>query len=176
MSVRTRRSGWTVAALAAAMVASSGCRGAQPSDGHSGDGAADGAGQTDAARTLTFVRDVFPIVEQNGCASAGCHSDTKAPTAHYSDYRMAAATYQQWTRGIGFEHCLPDGGWTGSPTPEPRIVPGDPDGSLLVRKFLEPREDCGSFHGRMPPPPWPRLTPEQIATIKSWIRGGALYE
>jgi hypothetical protein len=127
-----------------------------------------------AVFSVSFSRDVFPIVQQAGCASpVPCHSDTRSPTAHYSDYRTLEDTYVQWTTGTGFDHCSPDGGPSiSAPPPEPRLIPGNVD-SLLIRKLTEMRDDCAPFYGRMPPPPRARLSPEQIDTIRTWIREGA---
>jgi cysteine-rich repeat protein len=51
-----------------------------------------------------------------------------------------------------------------------RVVPGDPDGSCLIRKIEGSWQDGGG-----PMPPWPAtpLTPEQIAPIREWIQTGA---
>src|SRR5688500_13008938 len=105
------------------------------------------------AASVSFSRQVFPIVEQAGCASAfPCHSDTRSPTAHFSDYRTLEGTYVQWTTGAGFDHCSPDGGPSiTAPPPERRLIPGNPEESLLIRKLTETRDACAPFYGRMPP-------------------------
>lgn len=53
----------------------------------------------------------------------------------------------------------------------PAIVPGKPADSLLIQRVrgLDPEED------RMPPPPDPALTPEQIALLEQWIADGAIW-
>jgi hypothetical protein len=150
--------------------------------GGSGDGGLllpqDGSSSTGDAlpeASVSFSRDVFPIVEQAGCASAApCHFDTRSPTAHFSDYRTIEATHQQWTTGAGFDHCSPDGGPSiPAPPPESRLIPGRPQESLLIRKLTETRDACPPFYGRMPPPPRPPLSADQIETIRTWIREGA---
>ena len=50
------------------------------------------------------------------------------------------------------------------------IVPGSPDKSLLMERIL-----TGDPDDRMPPK-GPRLTPEQITTLRAWIKSGAKYE
>ncbi|HXV75825.1 MAG TPA: hypothetical protein VD788_05845 [Candidatus Polarisedimenticolaceae bacterium] len=51
-----------------------------------------------------------------------------------------------------------------------RVNPGDADASYIVHKI----EGRGTIVGtRMPPPPRPALTAEQIAAIVEWIDSGA---
>jgi hypothetical protein len=51
------------------------------------------------------------------------------------------------------------------------IVPGKPDESQLIARLTADDDD-----GRMPPPKiGPRLTPEQIRTLRTWIEQGANY-
>jgi hypothetical protein len=125
--------------------------------------------------TVSFARDVYPIVETMGCAQvAGCHTDSRSPTAHFSDYRTVEMTYTQWTTGAGFDHCPKgEGPSITAPPPEPRLIPGKPEESLIIRKLTEPRLSCPPFYGRMPPPPFPPLSAEQIQTIRVWVREGA---
>jgi cysteine-rich repeat protein len=53
---------------------------------------------------------------------------------------------------------------------EPRVHPGDPDGSCIVLKIK------GLAAGDvMPPSPIQRLTQEQTDAIREWIRRGALH-
>jgi hypothetical protein len=125
--------------------------------------------------TVSFARDIFPIVEKMACSQiAGCHNDSRSPTAHYSDYRTLEMTYRQWTQGAGFDHCPKgEGPSITVPPPEPRLIPGKPEESLIIRKLTETRLSCAPFYGRMPPPPFPPLSAEQIDTIRIWIREGA---
>ncbi len=51
-----------------------------------------------------------------------------------------------------------------------RVEPGLPEDSYIVHK-IEGRP--GIIGSRMPPPPRPMLTPEQIAAIRQWILDGA---
>jgi hypothetical protein len=122
--------------------------------------------------SVSFARDVFPIVQRAGCEF--CHSDRRSAWTHYTDYRTAEETYVQWTVGFGFDHCSTDGGSSiEAPPAERRLIPGSPEAGLLIRKLTEMRDTCPPFYGRMPPPPQPRLSPEQIDTIRTWIREGA---
>ena len=52
---------------------------------------------------------------------------------------------------------------------EEGIVPGDPENSEIYDAITENESD-----DRMPPPPRPALTTEQIASIREWIQDGAL--
>jgi uncharacterized membrane protein/mono/diheme cytochrome c family protein len=52
----------------------------------------------------------------------------------------------------------------------PAIVVGDPDDSLLIQRVTSENED-----ERMPRPPRARLSSEQIASLKQWIRDGAVW-
>jgi hypothetical protein len=137
--------------------------------------AADG-GTPPPADGVSFSKEVFPLVQASGCGSVTCHFDKRSPTTHFTDYTTAASTYDAWLRGGSFDHCPADGSNTGIPIPPVgagRVTPGDPDGSLLVKKLVEPRDTCGVFHGRMPPPPWPRVAAADVELIRSWIRQGA---
>ncbi len=125
---------------------------------------------------VSFSKQVFPIVQASGCGSVTCHFDKQAPQTHFTDYTTAATTYAAWLHGASFNHCPADGSNVGISVPPPglgRVTPGDPDGSLLVQKLVEPRDACGLFHGRMPPPPWPRVADADIELIRTWIREGA---
>ena len=65
------------------------------------------------------------------------------------------------------------GGNTGTPTCMAsglmRVVPGNPDTSLLVNKLEQTMPPCGS---RMPP--GGMLKPEQIKQVRDWVAAGAL--
>jgi hypothetical protein len=52
----------------------------------------------------------------------------------------------------------------------PRVIPGNPDESCLVRKIEGSFQDGG---GSMPPWPASPLAPEQIAAVRQWIQNGA---
>jgi hypothetical protein len=114
---------------------------------------------------------IFPILQRAGCQE--CHRTEQAVTSHWA-VTTPDQTYQQLVDAPGFEHCTPTGGPIGAPQPKDvRVRPGDPDGSLLVRKLEAPWDRCGPFHGHMPPPPRLRMPAEDVATIRSWISAGA---
>lgn len=96
-----------------------------------------------------FEKDIQPIFTAN-CALAGCHSGTRAT----ADLRLDA--------GFAYASLL------NPPSPiSPRVVPKDPDKSLLVQRIE------GTFPPRMPQGGNP-LPQAQIALIRQWISEGAL--
>jgi hypothetical protein len=55
---------------------------------------------------------------------------------------------------------------------EVRIVPGDPEASLLVRKVAtDGPAPCGE---RMPAGTFPRMPAEDVEVLRAWIAGGAV--
>lgn len=54
---------------------------------------------------------------------------------------------------------------------EVRIVPGDPDASLLVRKVADGPAPCGE---RMPAGTFPRMPAEDVEVLRAWIASGAI--
>ena len=103
---------------------------------------------------------VAAIVVPN-CAVAGCH-DAVSKT-HNQDLSTLDKIVSNWVNVTGFDHC------TGLDTP--RVLPGDPDGSLVIMK-IEGIAVCLQSN-RMPLPPRPALTAEQIGVIRDWIAAGA---
>ena len=95
------------------------------------------------------------------CAVAGCH-DAVSKT-HNMDLSTPEKIVSGWIDQTGFDHC------TGLDTP--RVVPGDPAGSLVMMK-IEGVAVCLQSN-RMPLPPRDALTAEQIEVIRSWIAAGA---
>jgi hypothetical protein len=133
------------------------------------------SGGTDApdGPAVQFERDVYPIVGAR-CAIAGCHV-TGTTTNHFTDFSTPGGTYVRWVNAPGFDFCSepPDGEIFVRRT---IVVPGAPEQSYLVALITSTREEfCPQMHNpRMPPPPMPPLAGEQVATIVSWIREGAL--
>ena len=79
----------------------------------------------------------------SNCAMSGCHD----VAGHQEGVILTSYAYVMSTAGVD---------------------PGDPNGSELYEKITEADPD-----DRMPPPPRPRLSTEQIATIRNWILQGA---
>jgi hypothetical protein len=68
-----------------------------------------------------------------------------------------------WIGQPGFDHC--------THAEVPRVIPGDPDGSLVVIK-ISGIAVCAQSQ-RMPLPPKSMLAASQIETIRRWIAAGA---
>ena len=49
------------------------------------------------------------------------------------------------------------------------LIPGDPDGSMLLQMMRLPLDDLD----RMPPEGKPQPSPEQVAAVEAWIAAGA---
>ncbi len=98
-----------------------------------------------AAAAVDFVRDIKPLFEDR-CVS--CHGADKRKGGLRLTNRRDA--------------------FTPADTGEPVIRPGDPKGSLLLRRLSAPDDD------RMPPE-GARLSKAQIATIRRWISAGAVW-
>ena len=151
---------------------------AKAGDGDSA-GAAGSAGSAGSAGTpasfVSFARDVYPTVLST-CAVAGCH-ELSATSNHFTDYTTATSTYARWVNGPAFDFCVEgvDGG-NGLFVTRTIVVPGKPEDSVLIERIASTRtEPCNDMHyPRMPPPPRPPLTPEQIATWTQWVAEGAL--
>src|SRR5437763_522431 len=52
----------------------------------------------------------------------------------------------------------------------PAVVPGDPDGSLLVQAVRHTHDEV-----KMPPPPGRRLPDDVAADLAAWVRSGAAW-
>lgn len=81
---------------------------------------------------------------QTSCAISGCHDETT------QEHEMILSSY---------EGIMASG----------HIVPGNANESEIFEVITEEDEE-----DRMPPPPLPRLTVDQITAIRDWINQGAL--
>jgi len=97
------------------------------------------------ASAVDFVADVQPILVR---ACYGCHG----PEKQRSDYRLDVRS-EAFSGGESFA---------------PNIVPGDAEGSRLLEFIAE----GGALEM---PPEGPRLSAEEIATIRTWIEQGAKW-
>lgn len=137
------------------------------------DAAQDGGNEaaTDAADPMGFAQHIFPMLMQAGCGE--CHAPDRSISSHWA-LTTPSETYRLWVGFPGFNHCDPLGQPISAPQPDQiRVIPGDPDGSLVIKKLSAPWEMCGLFYGHMPPSPRPRLPAEQIDLIHAWIAAGA---
>lgn len=102
--------------------------------------------------TVSFARDVLPILERHGCRNPSCHGGP-FPS---SDYDLRT-----------YEGIFGPGAWARSMN-ACEVTPGNPDTSLLLEKLgPSPR-----FGQRMPVNRDP-LTAEEIALLRQWILEGA---
>ncbi len=108
----------------------------------------------------TLLQEVAAIVIPN-CAIGGCHDSTSI--THGMDLTTTDKIHAAWVNKGGFDHC--------SGREVPRVIPGDPDGSLVVTKISG--IDVCALSQRMPLPPRQALSAEQIAVIRAWIFAGA---
>lgn len=123
------------------------------------DAGGDAAAQ-DAALAPTFAN-VFAIVIEGTCT--GCHSNSSAALGNLSMGDRCTAFESLVRRPSIGPACGSDSGRI-------RVVPGQPDESLLVQKLVEP--DCGS---RMPLG-GSAVAPEKIELLRAWITRGAAYD
>ena len=123
-----------------------------------GDGAVGDGGGGDAG--IESFRAIYSEILDVKCKSchgmAGALNMSAAPVAHMNLVNVAAGGSAMACGGMNLT----------------RVVPGNPNGSLLVAKISAATDDdvCGR---RMPPSGDP-LTPAQIARIRRWIEQGAL--
>jgi outer membrane protein assembly factor BamB len=117
------------------------------------------AGSADAgAATFTAVYD--QVLFGGGCASAFCHG----ASAGNLPMGTRAQAYQSL---VGVTAAGDACGSTGLR----RVVPGDPNGSLLITKITLSNPGCGTV---MPPGAGVSVPPDQVALVRSWIAAGAL--
>lgn len=112
--------------------------------------------QPDAVTTVSYTRDVVPLLNQTGCLSASCHGSV-FPSSGY-DLRSYEKTFGPGVLAQGLKRC--------------EVVPGNPDISFLLDK-LGPTPVKGE---RMPQPPRAPLTAGQIELMRTWILEGALND
>lgn len=94
--------------------------------------------------TICFVQDVLPIL-QSGCATTGCHD---------------AAAHKEGFVFTSYETLMQK---------SESIIPFDPGESKVYKVITEDESD-----DRMPPPPSPPLSADQITIIREWILQGAV--
>jgi hypothetical protein len=103
---------------------------------------------------VSFTRDLQPIFTAS-CTALACHG---APVPALGLDLRAGQAYAALLTGTAA--ALSCGG-------SRLVIPGDPDGSVLVRRVSG--TTCGA---RMPAIGSP-LSPVQVGLIRSWIEGGA---
>jgi hypothetical protein len=111
------------------------------------------AGSDNPAATVSFSRDIVPVLQSAGCMALGCHGGGLLAASGYNleTYRGVFGPGAEAQR-LGV--C--------------EVTAGDPDNSFLIEKLrANPREGVRMPQGREP------LSSEQIATIRTWITEGA---
>lgn len=103
--------------------------------------------ETPGAARVDFSREVLPILERS-CFP--CHGPERDPLS--AGFRLDLE-----------EHAVGGG----------KIVPGDPDGSLLIKRLITKQDSK-----RMPPlkSDNPQLTDVHIDLLKRWVKEGASYD
>jgi hypothetical protein len=118
--------------------------------------------QTDATPAASFI-DVQLVLNGAGCTESGCHGNDKKGGLNLAD--------DAWTALVNVPaHSCKDG--------RKLVVPGKPNSSYLLNK-LRGTELCNGE--RMPKGCGQGgadqcLSDERLATLESWIRGGATME
>jgi hypothetical protein len=122
------------------------------------DGSADASGdaRVDAGPPATFTR-VLEILRSN-CAS--CHTTRSEAQLNFS---ASAATVYRDLVGV---RASSQGECGGDPE-HIRVIPDEPEDSLLIQKLVDP--ECGDRMPRFRDP----LAPALINEIRSWIEAGA---
>ncbi len=110
---------------------------------------------------MSFERDIRPILAREAEDPAGpgckkCHYSTQSEHIGYDLGALDLAT-------LG---SLRKGGTTGGAK---IVIPGDPEGSVIIQKL----EGTYGYGARMPRSGPPYLRSEEIALVKSWILAGA---
>jgi DNA-binding beta-propeller fold protein YncE len=111
-------------------------------------------GPRGAAGTVSYSRDVLPLLRRASCLNSGCHGPS-----FESDYdlRTYETSFGPGLAARSFGMC--------------NIVPGNPEASFLIEK-LRPNPRVGL---RMPNG-FPPLSEGQIGLIATWIREGAVSD
>jgi hypothetical protein len=113
---------------------------------------------------LSSISGLHQYIFKPTCANSGCHDGNFEP-----DFRTVQSTYNTLVNQPIIKNDQSD-------PLEWRVVPGDADKSMLVRRL---EEDLNGNSGIMPlslepDSDWPTYKSEYILRIKNWINGGAL--
>jgi outer membrane protein assembly factor BamB len=134
------------------------------SSGAGGTGGSSGAAGSGGSGEPTFTGVFRDVLQRSGCSgSPTCHASAVAGELVMTN---AAATYAAL---VGVKAMGSGSGATGcSASGLTRVVPGDPDGSLLVQKLESASPPCGAHM-----PPGGMLAPALIQQLRTWIANGA---
>jgi outer membrane protein assembly factor BamB len=122
------------------------------------------AGPTVTPGSATWSAIWQEVIVNNGCnGGSTCHASVSGGNLVM---QTKAASYTALVNAAA-------GGNTGTPacaaTGGTRVVPGDPDNSLLVNKIEQATPKCGAHM-----PPGGMLKPEQLKQVRDWVAAGAL--
>ncbi len=106
---------------------------------------------------VTFTAIYDDILIGQGCNTSSCHGAN-------------AGNLQMTTRDEAYASLVgaPASGFACAEVDLDRVVPGDPEASLLMNKIETATPLCGG-----PMPPGGSLSPEDIARVRRWIEDGA---
>ncbi len=108
---------------------------------------------------LNFARITREVINTNNCSGALCHTGNAAGF-------MLTSNDQLYTTLVGAQATGPGCAQSGMT----RIVPGDPDNSLLFQKLIATAATPAPCGDPMPAAPLPA---EKIDLVRSWIEAGA---
>ena len=138
--------------LAALVLLLAGCSGddAPTTDGT---GPTGDTGAPAAAPTFTRVNaDLF----RTSCALSGCHASAASGNG------LALVEGEEYASLVDAPSLFAPG--------EVLVIPGDPDGSYVVKKIT----GAEGIEGDPMPPPFGTLDPRLLAELRAWIEAGAL--
>lgn len=137
--------------------------GASTASSTSGSGATGGAGGatggTGGSGAASSFSEVMDVLITGGCTNGYCHGGGSGTMTLSADPEV---TYLSLVD-------QPAGGVSCKPGAMTRVVPGDPENSLLWQKIAPGVTPCGS---KMPPESM-GLNEAQVETVRGWIAAGA---
>jgi hypothetical protein len=124
----------------------------------------DGGDTPPAPEEPTFTNVVKDVITDRNCGGPLCHSLTVGGFQLGTKSALYSALVNQPASGPKCGHGLDGGG----PSPYVRVVPGNPDESLLYMK-LKRIQPCGDSM----PNSSTQLSPDKIGLVHDWIADGA---
>lgn len=126
-------------------------------------GAAGAAGAAAGTGKLSFANDIYPRVIRTRCGS--CHNDM---TSFGGLAFFPGGPETAFGNLVGAPAGSTDEKYKCRASGLTRVVPGDPEQSLMYLKITVP--PCGT---KMPPPAFAQVTQEQVDLVRQWIVEGA---
>jgi len=97
------------------------------------------------------------------------HEEILQPSCSFSACHGSGAGYLELVGDASTNHAVLVGIVSFGSPEETLVIPGDPDGSYLVKKI----DGAEGIEGDPMPPPGGGLSEEQIALVRAWIEAGA---